>query len=142
MIFFVRKKQIRLKGTEKTFEQHKNEKKPKQMNRKLTIIGGSTTVIVSSSMKYIILTFRIKSNGSAFGSTTFWRKYPLNVRIILSFRTKSGRNVWIDGFFTKPYSVALSLMFQRINHTEFHRSSEKPKKYEKIISSSNEIKCS
>lgn len=69
----------------------------------LTICVGSTTVMVSSSMKYIILTSRIKSYCSAIGSKTLWRKKPLKVKMILSFCTKSGLNAAIGFDFTRPY---------------------------------------
>lgn len=68
-----------------------------------TIYGGSTTVTVSSSIKYMILTFRIKSYCCKFGSTTFCRKKPSKVSMILSFCTKSGLNGAIGLAFTRPY---------------------------------------
>lgn len=67
-----------------------------------TITGGSTTVIVSSSIKYITFTYRIRSY-ERLGSTMCWRKYPLNVRTMLSLRTYFGRNGGTCGFFMIPY---------------------------------------
>lgn len=68
-----------------------------------TMYGVSTTVMVSSSIKYMNLIFRIKSYCFEFGSNTFWRKKPSKVKMILSFCTKAGLNAAIGFDFTRPY---------------------------------------
>lgn len=74
-------------------------------------------------------TFRIKSYFSRFGSAICCRKKPLNVKIILSFFTKSGTKRWIGADFTRPYTVAgLKYLIGRREEKKNHKESQIPKK--------------